>query len=261
MRLRAVCALRTPGVRTSGCGTSTSRTGRRSCSCSRPPTSTRSLFQHLLAPLDALVFHDTDRDVSEHQTSILNASLAAALDDDRLLREQGVRTIWASDIEHRAVVASPIPLQRLSWSPHYGQFSTHSDDTVAFRSAAYARFGLPPVSRCPPPQITFLYRHDRRVLNRDELVAWIEAEYRMPVVVATVNETTSSAEQVGLFARTGLMLSSHSSQLMNFFRALLAAGQRCGGGRTRVLQRRLRRVRARYGRLLPVRAGWGGGPQ
>ena len=175
----------------------------------------RSLFAPLLPPIDALVFHDTDRDINEHQQLILNASLESALDDDVALSHQAERIVWASDIEMRSGMELPTPLRRLSFTPHYGIFATHSDDTIAFRDAVYARFGLPPVSRCPPPQVTFLYRHDRRVLNRDELISWLESEYRISVVVATVNETTASREQVALFARSGLLLGSHSSQLMN----------------------------------------------
>ena len=175
----------------------------------------RSLFAHLLPPIDALIFHDSDADVSAHEQSILNASLTAALDDDFLLTHQLERTVWASAIEQRSRTGVMTPVRRLSFTPHYGILATHSDDTLRFRSAVYRQFGLPPVARCPPLQVTFLYRHDRGVMNRQALVEWIEREFDVSVTVATINETTPSAEQVGLFARTGLMLSSHSSQLMN----------------------------------------------
>ena len=175
----------------------------------------RHLFAHLLPPVDALAFLDTDSDVSEHQQAILNASLVAAFDDDVLLSQQQERTMWATAIEQRSAIGVLTPIRRLSFTPHYGIFATHSDDTLHFRSSVYQHYGLPPVSRCPPPQVTFLYRHDRGVINRDAIIGWLEAEFDVRVSVATVNESTPSAEQVGLFARTGLLLSSHSSQLMN----------------------------------------------
>ena len=176
----------------------------------------RSLFRHLLPEPDSLLFHDTDADVTEHQQAILNSSLHSALDDSPLLlQQQRQRIVWASELESRSALSLLTPLRRLSLTPHYGIFSTHSDDTIAFRSSVYARFELPPVSRCPPPQVTLLYRENRRMLNQRQIIDLLQSEFRLQPVVATVNETSSSREQVSLFARSGLMLSSHSSQLIN----------------------------------------------
>ncbi|MCJ1297051.1 hypothetical protein MMC34_008620 [Xylographa carneopallida] len=173
------------------------------------------LFADRLPPVDSMLFHDTDSGVNEHMQVILNASLASALDDTTLLHNQATRIVWASDIEQRSAKGGYVPLRRYSMTPHYGIFATHSDDTIAFRSSVYEHFHLPPLRRCPPPQITFLYRENRHVLNRQAILDWIRATYRVDAVVATTNGEMSSAEQVALFARTGLMIASHSSQVVN----------------------------------------------
>ena len=174
-----------------------------------------SLFADRLPPVDSMLFHDTDSDINEHMAVILNASLASALDDSTLLNDQRTRIVWASDIEQRSVRGGYVPLKRYSMTPHYGILATHSDDTIAFRSSIYEHFQLPSVRRCPPPQVTILYRENRQILNRQAIIDWIKATYQIDAVIATTNEKTSSAEQVSLFARTGLMLASHSSQTVN----------------------------------------------
>ena len=174
-----------------------------------------SLYADRLPSVDSMLFHDTDSDVNEHMAVILNASLASALDDTTLLKNQRSRIVWASDIEQRSLRGGYVPLKRYSMTPHYGIFATHSDDTIAFRSSVYEHFQLPPIRRCPPPQVTFLYRENRQVLNRQAILDWLKQTYNIDAVIATTNERVSSFDQVSLFARTGLMLASHSSQVVN----------------------------------------------
>ena len=175
-----------------------------------------SLYSDQLPPVDSMLFHDTDNDFNEHMAVILNTSISAALTTDTtLLNDQRHRIVWATDIEQRSQRGGYVALKRYSMTPHYGIFATHSDDTIAFRESVYQHFALPPIGRCPPPQVTLLYRENRQILNRQSIIDWFKAVYRIDVVVATTSETTSSADQVALFARTGLMLASHSSQVVN----------------------------------------------
>ena len=174
-----------------------------------------SLFADQLPPVDSMLFHDTDSDVNEHMAVIFNASVAAALDDTTLLNDQRRRVVWASDIEQRSQRGGYVPLKRYSMTPHYGIFATHSDDTIAFRESVYKHFDLPPISRCPPPQVTILYRENRQILNRQAIIDWIKQTYGVDAVIATTNERTSSYDQVSLFAHSGLLLASHSSQVVN----------------------------------------------
>ena len=174
-----------------------------------------SLFASQLPPVDSMLFHDTDSDVNEHMAVVLNASITSALDNTALLQNQATRIVWASEIEQRSRSGANVPLRRYSMTPHYGIFATHSDDTIAFRSSVYEHFQLPPLQRCPPPQVTILYRENRQILNRQAIIDWIKQTYKVDAVIATTNERTSSYDQVSLFARTGLMLASHSSQVVN----------------------------------------------
>ena len=174
-----------------------------------------SLFADRLPPVDSMLFHDTDSDINEHMSVILNASIVSAVDGTTLLDNQHTRIVWASDIEQRSLKGGYVPLKRYSMTPHYGIFATHSDDTIAFRSSIYQHFELQPLRRCPPPQITILYRENRQILNRQAIIDWIKQTYKVDAVIATTNEKMSSYDQVSLFARTGLMLASHSSQVVN----------------------------------------------
>jgi hypothetical protein len=70
-------------------------------------------------------------------------------------------------------------------------------------------------SRCPPHRALLLYRHNRGILNRDAIRSMMQSEFGISLEYGTVNEESSSLEQVELFSSTGLLLSSHSSQLIN----------------------------------------------
>lgn len=69
--------------------------------------------------------------------------------------------------------------------------------------------------RCPPRRAILLVRGNRGVLNRDDLVDWLRSEYRLQVEITTIDGASSALEQATLFSTSGLILSSHSSQLTN----------------------------------------------
>jgi len=85
------------------------------------------------------------------------------------------------------------------------------------------REGASADTSCRPPRVLFLYRqptHDwerpRHVLNLAQILdALRRAGVVAPVELATVNERMTAKEQLGLFADFGLLLSAHSSQLVN----------------------------------------------
>jgi len=205
----------------------------------------QSLYQHgasiPLPPLDGMVFHDSDQPLTEHERVILNVALESLQPSDThpltLAVKDGsldARMIFAetlrkqkSSLEMSASLSvrdgapihtSPSHLTcfgRVSWSPFYGLFSTHADDTTRFRENAYKTFDLPPPQRCPPRRAVLLYRHNRKILNRAAIVDMLKDEFGLELEYRTVDERSSSQQQVSLFASTGLMLSSHSSQLTN----------------------------------------------
>lgn len=233
----------------------------------------QSLFQHTtdlpLPRLDGIVFQDSDLPLSDHESVIFDAVLAAIQPAGRHPvtmaapgKDREKHLIWAEALKAQresieaataaaataaaatAAVATPatpgapaaapsppaVPVSvsvlpqpsqltcfpRLSFTPHYGIFSTHPDDTARFREKVYSRFGLAGANaRCPPRKAVMLYRHNRGIVNREEIRTMLKAEFGIELEYATIDETSSSAAQVSLFASTGLMLSSHSSQLIN----------------------------------------------
>lgn len=223
----------------------------------------QSLFQHTtelpLPRLDGIVFQDSDLPLSDHESVIFDAVLAAVQPAGRHPvttaapgKDREGHLIWAETLNAQrasieaanaaaaaaattpaapgaAAAASPSPaprvlpqasqltcFPRLSFTPHYGLFSTHPDDTQRFREKVYSRFSLDGANnRCPPRRAVLLYRHNRGIINRDEIASMLKLEFGIQIEFATIDETSSSQAQVSLFASTGLMLSSHSSQLIN----------------------------------------------
>ena len=180
------------------------------------------LFANMIPPIDGFVFHDTDSQLSTHEWLIFNATVDAALSHTQssfvqMTQAERLRhMVWATTLEDPAVAASHSPaFRRLSLSPHYGIFSTHPDDTQDFRSHVYERVGIPAPSRCPPKKGVFLYRHNRRVLNQAAIIQMIKETFNYELTAETIDEHTPAEQQVRLFAETGLMLSSHSSQMIN----------------------------------------------
>lgn len=204
----------------------------------------QSTYQHApfdnLPPIDSILFHDSDPPLSDHETVIFDAVLSA-LQPPRthpIAQMRGAErekwTVWAQTLrDKKSAAESTLAAQlssgqaptldpshltcfeRLSFSPFYGMFSTHPDDTANFRNAVYAHFGLPLATRCPPRRAVLLYRNNRVIVNRDELRAMLKKEYDLEVEYVTIDEKSTSEEQVTLFATTGLLLSSHSSQMIN----------------------------------------------
>ena len=87
---------------------------------------------------------------------------------------------------------------------------------MAYRAVAYAQYGVTGLShRCPPRRITLLTRANRRILNQQQLIDWVSTTYNKPVHVVEISSSSTPQQQVDAFASTGLMLASHSSQLVN----------------------------------------------
>ena len=68
---------------------------------------------------------------------------------------------------------------------------------------------------CPPPRAVFVTRPDRNVTNVAAIIARIQERYNLAIEVVTVDGRTASVEQAKLFAGAGLLLSAHSSQMVN----------------------------------------------
>ena len=203
-----------------------------------------SLFQHSqalpLPPLDGIVVQDTESPLSAHEEGMLNLSLLSLLtqQDHPLL----ARYLGATTAEHSppppalAYLNQVLPYERLTGSPtgspapptpytcvervsfvkSFGIFSTNNHDTMAMRATAYARYGIDTLShRCPPRRITLLTRANRRILNQQQLLDWLTATFHKEVHVVEISSQSTPREQVEVFARSGLLLASHSSQLVN----------------------------------------------
>jgi hypothetical protein len=130
---------------------------------------------------------------------------------------------------------------RISLSPAYGILSLDPKDVQGFRKVARRHLGLGPngedldredsqqpqesfdfddedtsiAAGCPPKRVLLLRRPDRRVLNSDQLRELLKAKWGLELEEHSVSALTPSREQMKLFATAGLILSSHSSQLIN----------------------------------------------
>lgn len=87
---------------------------------------------------------------------------------------------------------------------------------------------LPPLSRidhsltstlslmaCPPTRAVFVTRPDRAIVNVQAIVDRVRERYNVLIEPVAVNHTTPSVDQAALFAGAGLLLSAHSSQMVN----------------------------------------------
>lgn len=120
-------------------------------------------------------------------------------------------------------VGLPIPqpahmlcYDRLTFTRAFGILSTSARDTTVFRRAAYRKHGLTTLAhRCPPRRVVMLYRENRGILNWPEIGQLVLELTGRPMERETIDGSSSSQRQVSLFASAGLLLSSHSSQLVN----------------------------------------------
>ena len=116
--------------------------------------------------------------------------LALRMDGSAALRSHAAATSIASPSAVH-IASDPFP------------FITHS---------ATAAIGL---SSCPPSSAVLIYRPDRSMLNQGELLAYLKQKYNLLVHPTAVDGSTSSFDQARIFASAGLILSPHSSQLVN----------------------------------------------
>ena len=191
-----------------------------------------------LPPIDGVVVQDTDAPMSPHESAMLNISLWSMLtkqDHPLLARYLGASPHPSSALLPNQLLpmerltgsatglsanASGLPphtcVERLSYPRSFGIFSTNNHDTMAYRAVAYAQYGVAGLShRCPPRRIALLTRDNRRILNQQAIIDWVSQTFHKPVDVININSSSTPAEQISAFASTGLLLASHSSQLVN----------------------------------------------
>ena len=130
-----------------------------------------------------------------------SADAAGQLDDRRLLALPVLAAAHDGDVA--ATPSSPAAASAATPSSHSYPSITHS---------ASAAIGL---SSCPPSSAVLIYRPDRSILNQGELLSLLKAKYNLLLHPTAVDGSTSSFEQARIFASAGLILSPHSSQLVN----------------------------------------------
>jgi len=119
--------------------------------------------------------------------------------------------------EHLADPALQTCFARVSLSPIYGLLSLDPADAHRFREVTAERMSLPAelTRSCPPRRAILLTRPDRRILNVQDLDDFMLKRFNLQLEHHELSGRNTSIEQVRLFATSGLVLSSHSSQLIN----------------------------------------------
>jgi hypothetical protein len=156
----------------------------------------------------------------------LDAALARAtefwtLDSERIKERD--RNKNRPPIEGSLVPTMPAPqpahmlcYERVTFTRAFGIFATSALDTVAFREAAYRTHSIQTLAhRCPPRRVVMVYRENRGILNWEAIGALVLELTGKPMARETINGESTSRRQVELFASAGMLLSSHSSQLVN----------------------------------------------
>jgi len=188
-----------------------------------------AIFQHSMSlplpPLSGIVLQDTESPLTPHEHAILNTTLYSLLtqQDHPLLhsyltsaRPIPNQVIPYEQLKAGAAAGQPVCVERLSFVKMFGIFATNNHDTMAFRAVAYKQYGITGLShRCPPRHITLLTRDNRKILNQQEIVDYIKATYKKTVSVVQLSSSSTPAEQIATFASSGLLLASHSSQMVN----------------------------------------------
>ena len=188
-----------------------------------------AIFQHSMSlplpPLSGIILQDTASPLTPHEQAILNITLYSLLtqQDHPLLQSYlaSSRTIPNQLISYEQLKAGvaagqPVCVERLSYVKMFGVFATNNHDTMAFRAVAYKQYGITGLShRCPPRHITLLTRNNRRILNQQVIIDYIQQTYKKTVSIVQINEASTPAEQIRTFAESGLLLASHSSQMVN----------------------------------------------
>lgn len=146
--------------------------------------------------------------MSDHEAFIYDNAVAG-------LPSAPAAPLFQSDLEH------PMPARcfaHVSTTSVTAKVASERNEANVFRTRAYDALGIKPQT-CPPPAVTLLFRTEgraRRTLNEAEILAGLSTRHGLRNVTAiTINDGTTSEQQVRLFAETGLLLSSHSSQLIN----------------------------------------------
>ena len=157
---------------------------------------------------------------------------------------------YRRDLPPPVNVSTLLCLARVSFSPMYGLLTESAYDWEYWRVAAMGHYGLPlhhhpvppllvprvapPVGvvgqlggevggveaavallACPPARAILVLRPDRMILNSEALIQRLYERFYLRVEAVTVDATTPSRDQAAMFAGAGLVLSAHSSQLIN----------------------------------------------
>jgi len=178
-----------------------------------------------LPPLSGIVLQDTGSPLTPHEQAILNITLYSLLtqQDHPLLQSYLTSStpipnqiISYEQLRDGQAAGQPVCVERLSFVKMFGIFATNNHDTMAYRAVAYKQYGITGLShRCPPRHITLLTRDNRKIFNQQAIIDYIQQTYKKTVSVVRITETSTPAEQIRTFAESGLLLASHSSQLVN----------------------------------------------
>jgi len=173
--------------------------------------------------LYGFVFHDTDSRVTSHEETIFRLGLMAAL---RTKRHSFINLVYSTPLMNQFVFSDDLKLsvkqnvpyfvKRVSFTRPFGIFSTYSGDTQPFRVAAYKMFNLTSLTeRCAPRRVVLLRREDRKILNTSKIALYLKEKFNKTLEYVTITGRNTSRAQIETFSSFGLMISSHSSQLVN----------------------------------------------
>jgi len=160
-----------------------------------------------LPPLDGIAFLKDTLPMTDHEESIYMIATIPFT--------QPPETLWLPDINKMGGVC----FEKITSCSLTAQIATSEADAGKFRESAYRYFNLE-TSQCPPPRVMILYRNEplnrrRLILNQDRVEDLLRRYGIRHFEKVTVGSESSSQEQASLFADYGLIISSHSSQLVN----------------------------------------------
>jgi len=168
----------------------------------------------------AFTFAGEFEDLWRRYRAHVTGESAALLEMQQASGKKNSAALKAAQAKLAEIPSPPTPMrcyERLSWNRNFGVVSSASSDTAAFRAASYAALGMEKTlaRRCPPRKIILLYRSNRGILNWREVADLVTEVTGWVPERATINGDSTPEEQVRLFASAGLLISSHSSQLIN----------------------------------------------
>lgn len=197
-----------------------------------PETHTLQEYYPPWNELQGMVFHDMDLPLSDHEQAILNITLHGVLHKQQhpmlakylnnTLSPKEKNVVFLDDIEATGRQNQRLCYERLSWIRAFGIFSTLSEDTKVYRQRAYDLYlnNFPALQkglqqRCPPRRIVMIYRENRGIINKLEVASVVKEMTGYDVDFETISGESTAERQISLFASAGILLSPHSSQMIN----------------------------------------------